>query len=351
MDEPVAPPTAASAVVLSQVVQDSVSPSIDQSTRVTYGAGLLRFTQYCDSFGIDEFARMPASDILLAGFVAAAAGRVSSAQQWISGLHLWHDINGAPWFGGPSLKRALAGVKKLAPAGSRRPPRPPVTFQHMCALLSGLDLLNTKDAAVWAAASIAFWSVCRLGELLVATTADFQLDKHVTRGASFTVDIARNGTACASLHIPWTKTTGRDGADIVITDLTHETSPYHAVRYHLAVNNTVPLDAPFFAFEQGDGWATLTKSMFLDRCNEVWRITGHQMMTGGHSFRIGGTTEWLLRGAPPDVVQKQGRWMSGAFLLYWRKVQTVLPFFISQAFDASEVARLDKIMDDFERQL
>ncbi|KAI0059038.1 hypothetical protein BV25DRAFT_1809765, partial [Artomyces pyxidatus] len=106
-----------------------------------------------------------------------------------------------------------------------------------------------------------------------------------------------------------------------------------------------------FAFEQGDSWQTLTKSMFLQRCNEIWKRQGLHVLEGGHSFRIGGTTEWLLRGTPPDVVQKQGRWLSGAFLLYWRKVQTVLPFFISQAFNASEALRLDRIMDDFERSL
>ncbi|KAI0054733.1 DNA breaking-rejoining enzyme [Artomyces pyxidatus] len=327
--------------------------SIDQSTRINYGAGLLRFTQYCDSLGISEWDRMPASDILLAGFVAAGAGRVASAQQWVSGLRLWHDVNGAPWLGDQALKRALAGVKKLAPSSSHRSPRPPVTFEHIRALLEGLDLLNTKDAAVWAAAAVAFWSICRLGELLlhVPVRWNFRPEKHVARGASLTYARARNGVECGTLHIPWTKTTASEGADIAITDLADPTSPLYAIRYHLAVNAKVPLDAPLFAFEQGDSWQTLTKSMFLQRCNEIWKRQGLHVLEGGHSFRIGGTTEWLLRGTPPDVVQKQGRWLSGAFLLYWRKVQTVLPFFISQAFNASEALRLDRIMDDFERSL
>ncbi|KAG2053677.1 hypothetical protein BDR06DRAFT_840679, partial [Suillus hirtellus] len=59
---------------------------------------------------------------------------------------------------------------------------------------------------------------------------------------------------------------------------------------------------------------TLTKRKFLARCNPVWSQHG----TSGHSFRIGGTTELLLRGVPPHIVKVLGRWSSDAFLRYWR---------------------------------
>jgi hypothetical protein len=45
----------------------------------------------------------------------------------------------------------------------------------------------------------------------------------------------------------------------------------------------------------------------------------------GHSFRIGGTTELLRRGVPPDVVKMAGRWSSDSFLRYWRKKEDILP--------------------------
>lgn len=142
-------------------MQQVILASVDYKTRVTDAAGLLRFTQYCDEFNIPEISRMPASDALLAAFVSSGAAKVSSAQHWVDGLHLWHDVHGAPWNGGSLLDRALTGVRKLAPPRSHRSPRPPVTYEHMEALLQHLDFSNTKDCAVWAVASIAFWSCCR----------------------------------------------------------------------------------------------------------------------------------------------------------------------------------------------
>ncbi|TFY76663.1 hypothetical protein EWM64_g7349 [Hericium alpestre] len=93
---------------------------------------------------------------LLAGFVSGSTGKVGSAQQWISGLELWHKMQGTLWLGSGELKAALAGVKKLAPTASRHPQCLPVTYQHMKALLDGLKFDNTCDSAIWAAASIAF---------------------------------------------------------------------------------------------------------------------------------------------------------------------------------------------------
>lgn len=71
--------------------------SLDQATRDGYASGLLRFTQYCDSIEIPEVSRMPASESLLAAFIAFHAGKVASStiDNWLAGLHFWHTINGA----------------------------------------------------------------------------------------------------------------------------------------------------------------------------------------------------------------------------------------------------------------
>ena len=53
--------------------------SLDEPTRVNYGAGLLRFTQFCDERGISERDRMPASSLLLACFAARHAGEVGGS--------------------------------------------------------------------------------------------------------------------------------------------------------------------------------------------------------------------------------------------------------------------------------
>ncbi|KDR79126.1 hypothetical protein GALMADRAFT_243004 [Galerina marginata CBS 339.88] len=221
--------------------------SLDQSTRESYAAGLLRFTQYCDSLNISEHKRMPASEILLASFIASHAGKIASStvDTWLAGLHFWHTLS------------------------SQLAKRPPVTIEHLYALGSGLDFTNAFDAAVWAIACIAFWCCCRLGELLSFGEV--------------------NGTEYASCRIPWTKTTLREGAMLSITA------------------RDDPSNAPFFSFETAHGgWAPMTKGWFLSRCNEVWVAAGLPEMPG-HSFRIGGATHLLLMGVAPDLVAVQGR--------------------------------------------
>lgn len=66
--------------------------SVTSDTRKNYGAGLLRFTQFCDRHCVPEALRMPASEMLLSIFVAEmAAGNVQSgtADSWLSGLAMW----------------------------------------------------------------------------------------------------------------------------------------------------------------------------------------------------------------------------------------------------------------------
>lgn len=321
--------------------------SVEWKTLEGYGAGLLRFTQYCDALGISEEDRMPAPEWLLAGFASSGAAKVGSADHWIDGLKMWHEIHGAQWLGRVELGRVLTGVKKLAPPSSRRPQRPPVTFEHIDALRLGLDFTNSFDVAVWAAASVAFWSCCRLGEVLIGGEKDFDPLKHVSRGAPLSFGRTRDGTQFATLHIPFSKTTGNQGADISITEFDEPSNPFFALKFHLKQNADVPDEAPFFSFVHGDSWLPLTKPWFLERCNVIWAAAGLDILPDGHSFRIGGCTELLLRGTPPHVVAKQGRWRSDAFLVYWRKIESIVPFFISRAFYSEAVSRMSSAMNDF----
>ncbi|EPQ55939.1 hypothetical protein GLOTRDRAFT_40730 [Gloeophyllum trabeum ATCC 11539] len=117
--------------------------SLDISTRQEYSSGLLRFAQFCDNHNIDENSRMPASEELLSIFIAERAAGLrsdSAAQNWLQGLHYWHKINGAPWYGNELLKQTLKGVRKMVPDSVKRVKRPPVTVEHMWALWRGLDL-------------------------------------------------------------------------------------------------------------------------------------------------------------------------------------------------------------------
>jgi hypothetical protein len=342
--------------------------SLDENTRSNYGAGLLRFTQYCDSHSIPEHSRMPASEILLSSFAASAAGSVSESalNNWLAGLQYWHVVNGAAWHGSDMLHHVRRGFSKLVPPSSKRAKRPPVTIEALTTLRSGLDLSNAFDASVWAVASVAFWSCCRhvpfslhlffihssfrLGELVIPSQNLFNPSKHVSRSI-LPIQFSRlsNGTEHASFHIPWTKTTAEAGADVSVTARNHSTCPLSALRHHLSANALVPSSAPLFAYETVDGgWAPMTKSWFMDRCNAVWVAAGLPQMPG-HAFRIGGATELLLQGIDPSVVATQGRWLSRAFLEYWRRIESILPLFISNAADSHRARGLEASMNSYAR--
>lgn len=100
---------------------------------------------------------MPASEALLAAFVAEWEGKVArtTVDSWLDGLTFWHIINGAPWNGDRMVRQALKAILKGEPEKAVK--RSPVTVEHLHALRKHLDMSNTFDAAVYAIACIAFW--------------------------------------------------------------------------------------------------------------------------------------------------------------------------------------------------
>jgi hypothetical protein len=53
----------------------------------------------------------------------------------------------------------------------------------------------------------------------------------------------------------------------------------------------------------------------------------------GHSFHIGSAVKLLLAGVPPEIVAATGRWTSLAFLLYWHRMEEILPMSTSKAYN------------------
>lgn len=141
---------------------NTVISSFAPNTKSTYAAGLLRFNQFCDSFAIPESDRMPASHILLVGFISSFKGKVSgkTIKSWLSGLKAWHDISHAPWLGDDRWVQMARTTANKEGVKFRRALRSPVTLDHLHALRRSLNLLSPFYAAVWVVASCAFWA-CR----------------------------------------------------------------------------------------------------------------------------------------------------------------------------------------------
>ncbi|KAJ6453351.1 DNA breaking-rejoining enzyme [Mycena sanguinolenta] len=315
--------------------QQVLAASVEPDTHGSYGAGLLRFNHFCDLHHIPEEDRMPASEALLSIFISSyGAGHVASGtvSTWLAGLQLWHAVNNAPWNGSMLLSRTRKGVTKLVPPSSRRAPRDPVSFNHMVVLRTSLDLSNSRDIAIWAAACTAWRDCTRLDEILINSPAQFDASRHVTRGCPKSRGTASNTHRFLRFKVPWTKTRKSAGDWITSTETFDEVDCFSAMEHHLAVNSSVPDSAPLFAYKTSSGWAHLTHSDFLERCNKIWLDSGMGALNR-HGFRIGGTTHLLLHGVDPWVVMKQGRWTSAAFLLYWRNVEEILPLFIGDSLD------------------
>ncbi|EKM74719.1 hypothetical protein AGABI1DRAFT_132976 [Agaricus bisporus var. burnettii JB137-S8] len=68
----------------NSAVLDGLAPN----TQLSYAAGILRFTQFCDTWDIPETDRMPASSTLLAAFASSYVGHYGgkTINQWLSGI-------------------------------------------------------------------------------------------------------------------------------------------------------------------------------------------------------------------------------------------------------------------------
>jgi hypothetical protein len=323
--------------------------SYTPNTHESYAAGLKRFTQYCDLHEIPERTQMPAPYYLLAAFIAAHVGQVGggTVKAWMSGLKVWHDIHTAPWEG---LDRWVELARRTANkegTSFAREQCGPVTIAHMVALRAILNPSKPFDAAVWALATAAFWGCCRLGELTVPSTAEFDPKFHITRAASMRLITAPDGISVTVLSLPWTKSTRERRALLTLTRCDDKLCAQKALSNHLQVNADLPPDAPFFAYRANDtAWAYPTKDHFLRRCHDIW-TSAKLLCVHGHSFRIGGSTELLLAGVPCDVVAALGGWTSLAFLLYWRKLEHIIPQHVGKAYTKDKVDEVSKAFEAF----
>src|SRR5882672_8556499 len=246
-----------------------MSRSVHPKTLSNYSAGVLRFTQFCDTFLIPEDLRMPTPEWLLSIFITTCSpGSVGrgTIKTWLLGLQFWHLINGTPWYGMSHLNRAAQGSRALAPSSSSRAPQAPVTMRHLLSLRHHLSITDTFDTAVYGMATVAFWCQCRLAEV----TVDNQFDPSVHASHS---SPQRSGSTTSNIKYRsfWAPRmeTHPKGEEIHWTDSGCPCSAELAFKNHWFINSHVPPSAHIFGFETTDGsYAPMHRSWFLSRCNE-----------------------------------------------------------------------------------
>ncbi|KAL7282059.1 hypothetical protein ACG7TL_003527 [Trametes sanguinea] len=296
-----------------------------ESTLGTYGTGLLIFHVFCDLRSIPEEHRAPASELLILAFVASIAGSYaqSAINNYVAGVRAWHILHGLPWHVDKSrYDAALAGAAQLAPPASKKPSRAPLALQEIASMAPSFTLADPLDAAVWACLCVGFFSLARLGELTVTTQKSFQTDLHPSR-ASVRSEAHRDGSEVRVIRLPRTKS-AIAGEDISFARQVGAIDPWAALDNHFAVNQLAP-SVHLFAYRKPSNNAIvpLTRRAFLARVKVAALGIGLPNVSG-HSLRIGGTLEYLLRGLSFETVKAIGRWKSEAFTLYLRKHAQVL---------------------------
>lgn len=317
--------------IISEDQLDRVLRVMDQSwhdsTKAVYGAGLLVFHVFCDNNNIPDTARCPATADLILAFIASCAGSYagSTVSNYVAGLKAWHTLHGQPWTVNPdALKRCIEGAVKLTPLSAKRPQRAPFTPEIISLFRLHLRLNEPLDAAIFACMTTCFWCIARLGEFTVQSTKTFRPSKHITR-AGFSEVRDRNNFLVKRFDLPWTKMTAMSGKGESVQCAKQDgpADPFFALENHLVINPGQSSDH-LFAWKHVDGSLhPLSKRQFTSRISALTKLYNLPNIKG-HSLRIGGTLEYLLRGVPFDVVQSQGRWAGQAFTLYLRKHAMIL---------------------------
>ena len=165
----------------------SIAGALAISSRSTYAAGMLRFSQFCDKWQISEGARMPASYALLCAFIGNYKGTTSgkTIKSWLSGIRAWHLTNHAPWYGDDKWVQMARISANKEGSSHKRPLRAPVSIEHLLALRKVLNLSDPFHAAIWAVALVTFFACRRLGEITVSSVSSFDPNLHVLRSVEY----------------------------------------------------------------------------------------------------------------------------------------------------------------------
>lgn len=309
--------------ILAQRINATLANSLAKATNSNYSHAVRAFEKFCSTQNLDVARCFPADEFYLCAFAASLSSNYSgtTANNLIAGLKAWHSMHNMTWHGSPRLQMVLRGVDAMAPESSKRPIRAPVSLGMLRLLDRHLSHTDPLDVAVLAAALVAFWGQCRLGELLGSSRLKHDPSKHPSR-SSLSGPVSSQGSR--ELALPSTKTHRLTGETVVITYQLAPLDPITALTNHLRTSKKILPTNHLFAFNSNsrNGVHCLTKEVFLNRCNEIWRAHGI-VRTTGHAFRIGGTTGLLHAGIPPEVVRSMGRWASDAHFRYWRDAKGI----------------------------
>ncbi|KAF5384239.1 hypothetical protein D9615_003418 [Tricholomella constricta] len=336
-------PTAPSGIVDQEDIDRVIATmalGFAEGTKESYGSGLLAWHVWCDSKGVPEHERAPASQLLISAFISSLTGAFAgkTIRNYVYGLRAWHVVHSMRWRpNDDELDLLLKAADKLTPETSKRKKRQPYTIPFILQLREQMVPDDPFDTAVFACLVCLFYSASRVGEFTVRRLNAFDPAIHPSKH-SLRRDQDRNGRKVTVLHIPRTKTSVV-GEDVYWSAQNGPSDPEAALDRHLDLNQP-PEGQHLFAYRHKGGHRPLTKTAFVKRLAALARSAGLDPLQG-HGIRIGATLEYLLRGVSFEVMKVMGRWQSDAFTLYLRKHALILAPYIQ--------AQAPQVYDDFVR--
>ncbi|KAJ7223029.1 hypothetical protein GGX14DRAFT_557595 [Mycena pura] len=184
------------------------------------------------------------------------------------------------------------------------------------------NCVSSSVAQLSTLALCAFWGCRRLGELTLDTVKSFNAAHD-------------SGREVISIHLPWTKSTGVRGGTLVITATDDDLCPVRALDNHFRVNALPDHNTPLYAYRSDAGWKPLVKTDFLVFIAGFFRDGGLEQVFG-HSF-----------------LMKIGGWSSTCFLIYWRRLEIVIPVALIRAWSTKQSAFASRhsLPDDFTSEI
>ncbi|KIK94001.1 hypothetical protein PAXRUDRAFT_785178, partial [Paxillus rubicundulus Ve08.2h10] len=296
-------------------IKDVMAHAWAESTRESYGSGLLVFHIFCDAKSIPNSDHAPASTQLIALFISSLASQYSggTVANYLQGVRTWHIIHRLIWsHNNTEIEALLKAAVTLAPTSSKHKPCEPYTVNVLNLMRDNLNLTDPAKAAVFTCLTTTFWCTARVGEFTVPRLDTFNPLLHV-KPSNVTHQKDRQGLMVTNFHLPRTKS-ALLGEDVSSAQQLGPSDPQAAFQNHIVVNSP-PMDGHLFVYRHKGGHRPLTKSKFTTSLSSAAKKAGIKPLQG-HGIHIGSTLKYLLHNVPFDVIKIKGRWASDAFLVY-----------------------------------
>ena len=287
--------------------------AIAPSSSRTYDTGVRSYLQFCAATSTQPF---PATEDDLLRFIASVRRRLSykTIKVYLAGVQYKSALMGLQLrlHRFSRLHYALRGIRRLQGSEFSRPPRSPITLDHLSQLLSSAkkNFHRPDDYMITAAVLVAFFALLRSSEYTCPETRHYDPEC-----ALCFQDVQFEGHfQFAQIRISKSKTDPfRLGCDIKVWRTGGRLCPVKALRRF--IQHHPVRQGPLFTFRDG---SYLTRT----RLASIMRSVLHDVDLNTHSFRIGGASAAAAAGIPDSTIQVMGRWASNAYRVYLRTPDT-----------------------------